>query len=450
MPTRSVIPARCIWCFVLLIAVIGLRCTRVTISTLAPTEFPDASESQVIVTSESDVAFDTSVIATPDSAGGEQTGLEQVYQTPGVDTMPHATAEPASILVYVGTYTRKGSKGIYTYRFDPALGTLELTGAVEAEMPSFLAIHPNKQYLYAVNELGQWQGEPTGAVSAFRIDAETGVLTFLNQRSSQGAAPAHVTVSEDGTFVYLANYSSGTAAVYPVQSDGSLSDAGDVVQHTGSGPDQRRQEGPHAHSITLDPSNRYAYVADLGTDKVMIYDVHSEPGKLLPGNPGFAVVEGGSGPRHLAFHPSGRFVYLINEMGNTIKVFAHDPHSGGLDVLQTVPTLPEGFEGRNTTADIHVLPTGAYVYGSNRGHNSIVVYAVNPDTGMLATVEHVSTQGQTPRNFAIDPTGTYLLVANQDSDNIVVFRIDPDTGRLAPTGEEGQVSMPVCVKFLVR
>jgi 6-phosphogluconolactonase len=363
--------------------------------------------------------------------------------------MPTETAESTTILAYVGSYTRRTIDGIHVYRFDPATGTLDLLGGVATDNASFLAIHPNKQFLYAVNEVGQFQGEPTGAVSAFRIDPETGMLVLLNQQPSQGTSPAHISIDKDGAFVYVANYSSGTAAVFPVREDGSLGAASGVVRHEGSSTNPQRQQGPHAHSITLDPDNRFVYVADLGLDKVMIYNVHEEPGRMLPNDPPYAEVEGGSGPRHLAFHPSGQFVYLINEMGNTITVFNHDRESGGLELVETQPTLPEEFTGQNTTADIHVHPTGAFVYGSNRGHNSIVVYAVDREDGTLTYVEHTPTGGQTPRNFAIDPTGTYLIAANQDSDNLVIFRIDPDSGKLTATGDQWSVSMPVCVKFLV-
>lgn len=362
---------------------------------------------------------------------------------------PTSTNAP-SILVYVGTYTRKGSQGIYIYQFDPVTGRLEVAGIAAADNPSFLAIRPDKGTLYAVNEVGEFRGEPTGAVSAFAIDPETGMLAYLNQQPSLGQAPAHVSVGQAGNFVYVANYTSGTAAVFPIEMDGSLAPASDSVQHTGSGPDQRRQQGPHAHSINLDPGNARAYVADLGLDRVMIYDIASEPGKLLPNDPPSAAVDGGSGPRHFTFHPSGRYAYLINEMGNTITTFAYDPATGGLESLQTVPTLPDEFEGRNTTADIHVHPTGNFVYGSNRGHNSIVIYAIDRDSGELSYVNTVSTEGATPRNFAIDPTGTYLLAANQDSDNVVVFRIDSKSGNLTATGHQIEVSMPVCVKFLVQ
>ena len=356
----------------------------------------------------------------------------------------------STILVYVGTYTAKGSKGIYTYTFDPIAGTLELLGYVEANNPSYLAIHPDKTTLYAVNEVGEFRGEPTGAVSAFAIDADTGLLTLLNQQPSRGRSPAYITVDPEGKQVYVANYSSGTAAVFPVLDDGGIGAATDVVQHEGSGPNARRQGEPHAHSVNLDPEGHRAYVADLGIDRLMIYDVEAEPGKLVPSNPPYAEVEGGSGPRHFTFHPNGTVAYLINEMGNTISVFAYDPSDGRLTLLQTVPTLPPGFEGRSTTADIHVHPTGRFLYGSNRGDDSIVVYAIAPEEGTLSYVGHVSTGGRTPRNFAIDPSGAYLLAANQDSDNVVVFRIDPDSGLPVATGAEMMVSMPVCIKFLIR
>jgi len=270
---------------------------------------------------------------------------------PGVTPVNQSSAP--KILVYVGTYTFKGSQGIYSYQFDPVTGQLSLLGSTPADNPSFLTVHPNKKVLYSVNELGEFSGAPTGSVSAFSIDAMTGGLSLLNQKASHGQAPAHITIDNQGAFIYVANYSSGTAAVFPVQGDGSLGEASDTVQHVGSGPDPRRQREPHAHSVTLDFSNQHAYVADLGTDKLMIYNIAKEPGKLSPNDPEFAQVEGGAGPRHFAFHPNGRFAYLINEMGNTVTVFAYDAGDGSLTSLQTVPTLPAGFVGRNTTADIH-------------------------------------------------------------------------------------------------
>jgi 6-phosphogluconolactonase len=361
--------------------------------------------------------------------------------------MPDATKN--SIYVYVGTYTRKESKGIHVYTFDPTSGALDLASVAEIENPSYLALHPNKQVLYAVGELSQFQGRPTGAVSAFAIDAETGALTLLNQQPSEGQGPCYVTVDRAGAYVYLANYGSGTAAVFPILEDGRLGEASDRVQHEGSGPNPNRQQGPHAHSINLDPDNRFAFVADLGIDRLMIYRVDETPGTLVPHTPPYTEVTGGSGPRHFDFHPSGRYAYLINEMGNTMMAFDYDPEQGALEHLQTVPTLPEDFDGKNTTADIHVHPTGAFLYGSNRGHDSVVAYAIDAEDGTLSYVDRTSTQGATPRNFALDPTGTYLVAANQNGDNLVTFRIDPETGKLTPTGHETPVSMPVCVKFLV-
>ncbi len=358
--------------------------------------------------------------------------------------MTESMATEKQVFVYVGTYTRQASEGIYVFHFDPATGRLDSLGVMKGvENPSFVAIHPNQQYLYAVNELGGGGG----AISAFAIAPETGMLTPLNQQPSHGDAACHVNV-DAGAYVYVANYSSGTAAMYPIQADGSLGAASDVVQHEGAGPNARRQQGPHAHSINLSPDYHFAFVADLGIDKLMIYDLIAEPGKLTPH--GYAQVSGGSGPRHFTFHPNGQYAYLINEMGNTIIAFAYDADAGVLRELQTVPTLPADFEGKSTTADIHVAPSGKFVYGSNRGHDSIVIYAVDAATGALSYVGHAATLGRTPRNFALDPSGEFLLAANQDSDNIVVFRINTETGHLTPTGYEVEVSMPVCVKFLLR
>ncbi len=352
-------------------------------------------------------------------------------------------------LVFVGTYTRKESEGICVFELDSETGALShLATATDVENPSFLAIHPSKQYLYAVNEVGEWEDGATGAISAFALDIDTGTLTLLNQQPTHGTAPCHVTVNREGTFAYVANYGSGTASVFPIQQDGSLEPASDTVAFEGSGPNPQRQQAPHAHSVTLDAANRFAFIADLGTDRLMSYRIDEVPGKLIPNKVPFYKEEGGAGPRHFTFHPNGRYAYLINEMGNTITALAYDPVSGTLERLQTVPTLPDDFEGSNTTADIHVAPSGRFLYGSNRGHDSLVVYAIDAADGTLRYVEHTATGGKTPRNFGIDPTGTLLLAANQDSGNVVAFRIDGETGKLTPTGEETEVSMPVCVKFL--
>lgn len=353
-------------------------------------------------------------------------------------------------LVYIGTYTHKGaSEGIYIYRLDMATGTLTPAGVAKGVLnPSFLALDPQHRYLYAVNETMTFDGQPGGGVSAFALDPQSGLLTFINSQCTHGGAPCHVSVDQTGRFVYVANYMGGNAAAFPVRADGGLNPASAVVQHTGSGVNPRRQEGPHAHSITLDPTNTFAFVADLGIDKVMVYQLDLEGGTLPSHTPPWVEVQAGAGPRHMTFHPNGRYAYLITEMGNTIIAFTYDAARGTLAVLQTVPALPEDFAGRSNCADIHIAPSGKFLYGSNRGHDSIIIYAIDAATGLLTYVGHAPTLGQTPRNFAIDPTGTYLFAAHQDSDTIVTFRIDPETGELTPTGQVTEVSMPVCVRIL--
>ncbi len=357
---------------------------------------------------------------------------------------------PTERLVYVGTYTHgSGSKGIYLYRLNMADGALTAAGiAAETVNPSFLAADPQQRYLYAVNETMHFMGQPGGGVSAFAIEPSTGALTYVNSQNTHGGAPCHVSVEQGGRFVYVANYMGGNVAVFPVHGDGGLLPASDVVQHSGAGVNPQRQEGPHAHSINLDPTNRYAFVADLGIDKVMAYRLDLLQGQLLPHSVPWLEVAAGAGPRHLAFHPNGKYVYLITEMGSTIIACAYDADRGTFTPLQTVSALPENFSGQSTCADIHVAPSGKFLYGSNRGHDSIVSYAIDAETGCLTYVGHTPTQGKTPRNFAIDPSGTYLLAANQDSDTIVSFRIEAASGRLMPTGHVTTVPRPVCVLIL--
>jgi 6-phosphogluconolactonase len=354
-----------------------------------------------------------------------------------------AASQSRDALVYVGTYTGKGSEGVYVYRLDPFTGGLQPVGkAAGLENPSFVAIDPKGRCVYAVRE------SPGGAVVALSRNSSTGELTILNEQPSGGQGPCYVTVDRDGRFLLVANYGSGHVAVLPIADDGRLLPPSDVVQHEGSSVNPARQKGPHAHSITLDAANRYVLAADLGIDKVMVYRFDSEHGKLLPNDPPFARTEPGSGPRHIAFGPGGKVVYVIEEISSTVEVFAYDAEAGTLKPLQRISTLPDGFTGANTSADIHVHPSGRFLYGSNRGHNSIVSYAIDDKTGKLRLIGHESTQGKTPRNFAIDPSGTFLLAANQDSDTIVSFRINQDTGALTPAGQIRQVSMPVCLKMV--
>ena len=353
------------------------------------------------------------------------------------------------LLVFVGTYTRRGSEGIYVYRMDGSSGALEFaskaTGIVD---PSFLAIDPRQRNLYAVNEIDEFGGKASGAVTAYSIDQRTGDLTMLNQQPTLGTGPCNLVVDATGKFVIVANYQGGSVCVLPIQDDGSLGEATDFVQHEGSSIDPNRQQEPHAHSVTLDPANRYLIVADLGIDKLMVYRLDLDQGKLLPNDPPSTSVEPGAGPRHFEFHPNGRIAYLINEIGNTVTSYNYDAQRGALTEIATVPTLPADYSETSHTADIHVSPSGEFVYGSNRGHDSIAIFRTDGDTGKLAFVGHQSTQGEVPRNFAIDPTGTFLLAANQNTDTIVTFRIDGRTGELSPTGEVTQVPAPVCIKMI--
>ena len=358
-------------------------------------------------------------------------------------------ASKGHYLVYVGTYTETKSKGIYAYRFNPATGQLSSLGlAAESVNPSFLAIDPSRRFLYAVNEISKYEGRSSGGVSAFAIDPGTGKLTLLNEVSSRGAGPCHVTVDNTGRYVLVANYEGGSLAAFPILKDGRLGDASSFVQHKGASINPQRQEGPHAHSIYLSPDNRFALSADLGLDQVLVYRFDAEHGTLAPNNPPFARVNPGAGPRHFAFHTSGKFGYVIDEMQSTIIVFSYEPSSGALHLLQTISTLPKDFEGESSAAEVQVHPSGKYLYGSNRGHDSIAIFTINNRKGTLTPNGYALTIGKTPRNFALDPTGAYLFAANQDSDSIVQFRVDPNTGRLTPTGQVLEVPSPVCVTFV--
>jgi len=358
-------------------------------------------------------------------------------------------ASKGHYLVYVGTYTETKSKGIYAYRFNPATGQLSSLGlAAESVNPSFLAIDPSRRFLYAVNEISKYEGRSSGGVSAFAIDPGNGKLTFLNEVSSLGAGPCHVTVDNTGRYVLVANYEGGSLAAFPILKDGRLGDASSFVQHKGASINPQRQEGPHAHSIYLSPDNRFALSADLGLDQVLVYRFDAEHGTLAPNNPPFARVNPGAGPRHFAFHTSGKFGYVIDEMQSTIIVFSYEPSSGALHLLQTISTLPKDFEGESSAAEVQVHPSGKYLYGSNRGHDSIAIFTINNRKGTLTPNGYALTIGKTPRNFALDPTGAYLFAANQDSDSIVQFRVDPNTGRLTPTGQVLEVPSPVCVTFV--
>ena len=354
------------------------------------------------------------------------------------------------MLVFIGTYTGGNSQGIYAYEFSLKDGALKPLGlAAETPSPSFLAIHPNKKFLYAVNELNDFGGEKAGAVTAFSIEGKSGKLRQINQQSSLGAHPCHIVIDAAGKHALVANYTGGSLAVLPIAPDGSLKAKGAFVQHAGSSVNKQRQSEPHAHSINLDKANRYAIAADLGLDKLLVYKYGTENGTLRPNDSPSASLTPGAGPRHFAFHPNGRFAYVINELDMTATAFEYDAQNGTLKPIQSLSTLPQGAAGNNfSTAEIQVHPSGKFVYGSNRGHDSIVAYKVDSNTGKLTYIENESTQGKTPRNFGIDPTGQYLIAANQGSDSLVVFRINQETGALDPTGIKIEAPKPVCVKFL--
>jgi len=358
-----------------------------------------------------------------------------------------STVWAESLPVYFGTYTSRGensSKGIYRSVLDLETGQLsEPVLAAEARNPSFLEIHPNGKFLYAVSESGG-----AGSVSAYAINSNTGGLKLLNQQSSGGAGPCHVSIDHAGSNVLVANYGSGSASVIPIKSDGRLGEPTGFVQHAGSSVNTRRQKGPHAHSINVSPDDRFAFVADLGIDKVMIYRLDVEKGTIVANSPAFAKVKPGAGPRHFAFAPNGRYAYVINELDCTVTAFAYESASGALTEVQTITTLPSGFDGSNSCAEVRVHPSGKFLYGSNRGHDSIVVYRVDLAKGTLTFVEHETADIKTPRNFNIDPTGKFCLVANQGGDSVVVFRIEQETGALEQTGHKISVARPVCVRFL--
>ena len=360
-----------------------------------------------------------------------------------------AGAVQRPLLVYVGTYTGARSKGIYVYRMDLTSGALSPSRlAAEIVNPTFLAIHPNQRFLYAANEIGDFGGKKSGAVSAFAIDPETGKLALLNQISSRGGGPCHLVVDAAGKNVLVANYGGGSVAVLPLEADGKLREASAFIQHEGSSVNRQRQEAPHAHGVALDVANRFAFVTDLGLDKIMTYKFDAATGALAAHDVPWTATKPGAGPRHFVFDPRGRFAYVINELDSTITGFAYDATRGLLKEIQSVPTLPAGFKGENSTAEVEVHPSGRFLYGSNRGDDSIVVYTIDPASGKLAWVERQSTRGKMPRNFGIDPTGAFLLAANQGSDTVVLFRINRETGRLAPTGGMIEVGAPVCVKFV--
>src|SRR5215471_17687430 len=345
--------------------------------------------------------------------------------------------------VFVGTYTRpQKSKGIYAWRFQPATGTLTALGLVaETSNPSFLAVHPNQQFLYAVNENNM------GTVTAFAIEAASGKLKQLNQVSSKGGGPCHLTTDRSGKFLFVANYNTGSVSAFPIHDDGSLGESSAFVQHAGSSVNPQRQKGPHAHATVMSPDNKHLFVADLGLDQVFGYRFDPARGGMATDEPTITKVAPGSGPRHLAFRPDGRFLYVLNEIACTVTAYRYDAAKGTAEEIQTLPTIPADFTGNKSGAEIFVHRSGNYLYASNRGHDTIVMFRIDPSSGKLTPIGHVSTRGKTPRGFALDPSGQWLFAANQDSDNMFLFRVDGKTGNLTPTGDAIEVFTPVSVAF---
>lgn len=370
----------------------------------------------------------------------------------GFSLGPLLKAQPSSareLVVYIGTYTSGRSEGIYVCRLNLSTGTLrQVDVAKGVASPSFLIVDPRRRFLYAVNEVKEFEGKATGSVSSFSIDERTGSLNFVNRQSSGGSGPCHLSLDGTGKFLFVANYNAGSFAVLPIQ-QGTLGAPIDLIQHQGGSVNPTRQAGPHAHCVVIDKHNRRLLVTDLGLDKVMIYGFDSETGKLTPNRKPWWQAKPGAGPRHFAFHPGGRWAYVINELDSTMSALTYDPGTGELADMQTISTLPAGFAGKSSGAELQVSLNGRFLYGSNRGHDSIVVFSIDQANGKLSLVDHTSTQGKVPRNFAIEPAGRWLLAANQNSDNVASFAVDPRSGRLSPSGHSVEIPVPVCVAFFV-
>ncbi len=351
-------------------------------------------------------------------------------------------------MIYVGTFDERNSQGIYVFEFNrDAVGFRLIQTVPEQKSPSFLEIHPTGRFLYAVNRSPIITGKEWGTVSAFSIDSITGSVSLINERSSYGRGPCHIGFDKKGRFAFVSNYNDGSLVVYAVNDNGSVSDSLQLIQHHGKGINPERQESPHVHSAVISPDNRFLYVADLGIDKVMIYELNAGTGLLKPAVIPFAEVGPGSGPRHFEIHPNGRTAYLAEELGSTTCVFSRDTVNGSLTELQRISTIPAGFTDQNTNADIHTDPGGKFLYVSNRGHNSLAIYTIHED-GLISVIGYQSTLGDRPRNFLIDQTGHLLFVANRNSDNIKVFKINRGSGMLDDTGVTLMAPGAVCIKML--
>ncbi len=349
-------------------------------------------------------------------------------------------AQPADYYLYVGTYTTKTSEGIYVYRFNTQTGDFTPVSVARVSNPLFLAVSPDHRFLYSLS------GNNRDSVRAFAIDKQSHRLTALNAQASGAKGVVHLQVDKTGNWVIVGHYTDGSLSVLPINPDGSLGMFRQLIQHEGKSIDPERQTKPYVHSINIAPNNRDVFVADLGIDKIMTYRLDAKTGQLTPGNPPFTAVTPGSGPRHLTFHPNGKFVYSIQEIGATITGFSYG--NGALNPIQTVNTLPDEYTGRKWAADIQISPDGRFLYGSNRAHESLVIFSIDQQIGQLTFVGYQPVNGKTPRNFIIDPTGNFLLVSNQESDNITIFKRNKQTGKLTATGKEISVSIPMGLLFI--
>ena len=364
-------------------------------------------------------------------------------------TLDQTSAAPNRALVCFGSYSTPDKESVHLFQLNLQDGSLKKLNAVDGlTNPSFLKIHPNGKYLYTVNEVSTFDGKKSGGVTAFALDVNGGKLNKINQQSSGDTGPCHLTVDATGKYVLVAHYGGGSTSVLPIKIDGSVGAVVSQIKHKGSSV-HSRQKAPHAHAVHVGPNNKFAFAPDLGIDKVLVFSFDEKTGAIAETKFDGANLEPGSGPRHFGFHPDGKFAYVINEIKQTVTAFRYNAKRGRLRTLQTLSTVPHPVDG-NSTAEVLVHPTGQFLYGSNRGHNSIAMFRINEKNGKLTALGHESTRGSTPRNFGIDPTGQFLLAANQQSDNVAVFRINQDTGKLKFTGNEIKLSKPVCVRMILQ
>jgi 6-phosphogluconolactonase len=378
-------------------------------------------------------------------------GLFALSTTLALLALSAAAPEPSATnryLGFIGTYTNKTeSKGIYAFEFDPNSGKLKILGlAAQTPDPSWVAIHPTGKFAYAANEAGK-----QSTITAFSIDAKSSKLTQLNQIPALGEDPCHLSFDKTGKYLFVANYSSGNIAVFPILPDGKLGEHTALATNAGNlGPNKERQEAPHAHWVHVSPDNRFVFAADLGLDAILSYRFDATKGTLTPNDPSFAKLNPGAGPRHVAFSPNGKFVYVVSELNSTVTAFSYDPAKGTLFEFQILTTLAQDFAGRNDTAEITVHSNGKWLFASNRGRDTITVFSISPADGSLTSLGEFPTGGKEPRHFAIDPSGQFLLVENQNSNSIIVFRINPATGALAHVAGADGIPSPVCLTFLAR